>query len=128
MTFEWPGLGQGDAGRFAQAYDQIGVSLRFFTTENGHMGMAPVWAEIGDVAAILYGAKTRLLLRPIPDGFSVVGSCYVHGMMYGEYVQRLRQHGILEPCTKTFTLSCSNMKPPCEEHRSRLSRPVALEI
>jgi hypothetical protein len=48
----------------------------------------------GDQICIVPTVQTPLVIRPIPDRsrmFHVVGSCYVHGMMYGEVLERLQQ-------------------------------------
>ena len=57
----------------------------FFTTEAGFIGLAPKAARKGDQVHILLGCQSPMLLRPEDTGtFSVVGECYIHGLMDGE--------------------------------------------
>jgi hypothetical protein len=49
------------------------------------LAMMPVEARVGDAMAICQGGKVPLLLRQHVDGkLTLVGGCYVHGIMYGE--------------------------------------------
>lgn len=69
---------------------------RFYGTRGGHIGLGPRGSRAGDVVFIARGATTPWLLRRTseqepghagasgPDKYSLVGDCYVHGMMYGE--------------------------------------------
>ena len=57
----------------------------FFVTGSQYIGMAPAMAEEGDVVAVLAGAQTPFVLRPgIGGRYSLVGECYMHGVMEGE--------------------------------------------
>jgi len=56
------------------------------------VGLAPMAAKTYDVVCILYGCSVPVLLRPMPSPmdvqyWSVVGECYVHGIMDGEAVK-----------------------------------------
>lgn len=45
----------------------------------------PKAAAVGDVIYILHGSEVPIVLRPSGDGsFTVIGECYVHGLMHGE--------------------------------------------
>ncbi|KUJ09479.1 uncharacterized protein LY89DRAFT_741186 [Mollisia scopiformis] len=60
--------------------------------KNDWVGLAPMAAQIYDVVCILYGCSVPVLLRPMPspmnvEYWSVVGECYVHGIMDGEAVR-----------------------------------------
>lgn len=57
---------------------------RLMRTANGYLGLAPAETEIGDSVAMIKGAKTPVVLREEGENWIVVGSVYVHGMMYGE--------------------------------------------
>jgi len=50
------------------------------------LALMPDGAQTNDIACIIQGASTPLLLRQEQDGFVFVGECYVHGAMYGEAV------------------------------------------
>jgi hypothetical protein len=58
----------------------------FFTTANGYIGIGPDDMEKGDVVVILHGARTPFVLRQTQDqtAWSLLGDCYVHGIMAGE--------------------------------------------
>ena len=61
------------------------VGRVFFTTEAGFIGLAPKAARKGDQVHILLGCQSPTLLRPEDTStFSVVGECYIHGLMDGE--------------------------------------------
>lgn len=59
---------------------------RLLVTKRGFMGLAPWNAVVGDVVAVLHGGKTPFLLRPCsaPGTYSLVGECFVYGIMSGE--------------------------------------------
>jgi hypothetical protein len=64
-------------------YDVIGRS--FLTTREGHIGLAPLAAKAGDQVCIVLGCQSPLLLRSDDHGYhTVIGECYVHGVMEGE--------------------------------------------
>lgn len=49
------------------------------------MGMCPDTAQVGDLVCVLFGAQIPFVLRKRePEGYIVVGECYVHGIMDGE--------------------------------------------
>ncbi len=59
----------------------------FFTTSQGYIGLAPAAIQKGDLVVVLLGSTRPVLLRPVSqqDGcYSLVGSCYVHGLMDSE--------------------------------------------
>ena len=64
---------------------------RILGTENGRMGLGPAATRAGDAVAILPGCDTPLILRESGDGWTVVGECYIHGVMYGEVVEMFRE-------------------------------------
>ncbi|RYP22770.1 hypothetical protein DL765_001479 [Monosporascus sp. GIB2] len=67
---------------------------RFGTTACGYMGLFPNECEIGDLIAIIPGANTPFVVRPGRPGapLTLVGDCYIHGMMRGELLKPSR-HG-----------------------------------
>lgn len=56
---------------------------RFVVTERGYMGIASRARE-GDCVVLLAGATMPFILRPDGPASTVVGDCYIHGIMYGE--------------------------------------------
>ena len=52
------------------------------------MGMAPYSAHVGDLICVLFGGQTPFVLRKRePEGYLLVGECYVHGIMDGEAIR-----------------------------------------
>jgi hypothetical protein len=59
---------------------------RLLVSKRGYIGLAPWNARPGDIVAVLYGGSTPFLLRPgsTPGVYSLVGECFVYGIMGGE--------------------------------------------
>jgi hypothetical protein len=52
-------------------------------TEKGLLGTFPDSTEVGDWVVLLKGASRPLILRPINQNWDLLGSAYIHGIMYG---------------------------------------------
>ena len=63
---------------------------RFLATEKGYMGLCPPHALKGDHIYLLPGGDVPFVLRPTGDEFKLVGGCYIHGIMNGEFFVELR--------------------------------------
>lgn len=75
----------GDAFKWSHEATLVTRYRRFAVTGRGYFVMGPDVMEEGDIVAVLYGGRTPFVLRPIADGnWSLLGECYVHGMMDGE--------------------------------------------
>lgn len=61
----------------------------FFMTEKGYIGMSAQGVELDDVVTFLPGARVPFLLRRKKEcsTYSLVGDCYIHGMMNGEVLR-----------------------------------------
>jgi len=59
--------------------------LRLCKTMNGALAQVPYGSEAGDVIAVFRGAAVPFVLRPFRASYRVVGPCYVHGAMNGEF-------------------------------------------
>jgi hypothetical protein len=58
---------------------------RLFKTSGGHLGLGPADVRADDVVCILLGCRYPVILRLAADRkYEVVGTCYAHGLMYGE--------------------------------------------
>jgi hypothetical protein len=61
-------------------------------TDGRYLGWVPLTTEEGDVIAIFKGAKLPFVLRPVPGStdrsFTFIGECYIHGIMYGEAIEK----------------------------------------
>lgn len=75
--------------------------MRFAVLEGGRYAMVGWYAREGDRVAVLKGAKTPVLLRGVEgeESCTLVGACYVHGLMDGEIVEREGSN------TRTFVIS-----------------------
>lgn len=58
-------------------------------------------ARPGDIIRILFGGSVPFLLRPLAQGYKLVGACYVHGVMKGELIEQWRAGEIKD---EVFTL------------------------
>lgn len=58
-----------------------------FITDADRIGIGPCSMRTGDIVAVLYGEGNPLVLRPSREQFSLVGSCYIHGIMAGEALE-----------------------------------------
>ena len=73
-------------------YNMMG-RLRFrrpFISEKGFVGLGPACLEEGDAIVVILGAKLPYILRRTGnevDTYTLVGEAYVHGIMYGEFMQ-----------------------------------------
>ncbi|KAI9686726.1 MAG: hypothetical protein M1822_002785 [Bathelium mastoideum] len=78
---------------------------RFFKTKTGYMGIGPATMTEDDNICVLMGGPAPFVLRPaVPDipgytgmgkHWSMVGDCYVHGMMDGEALGLPRENFLL---------------------------------
>ncbi|KAH0559003.1 hypothetical protein GP486_004384 [Trichoglossum hirsutum] len=59
---------------------------KVFTTKNGHLGVGPMAMRSGDIASILFAARTAFILRPAGDQYILVGEAYLHGSVHDEVV------------------------------------------
>ena len=56
-------------------------------SKEGHIGLVPPAAVEGDIVCVILSCESPLLLRPLPNGnYTVVGECYIHGLMNGEAI------------------------------------------
>jgi hypothetical protein len=62
---------------------------RPFLSAEGYVGLAPDHAEVSDLVVILIGAKFPYILRQNGDDvFTFISEAYVHGIMYGEFLEK----------------------------------------
>lgn len=61
---------------------------RPFITENGYVGLGPEHLDKDDVVVVFLGARFPYILRKsLQVGWMLVGEAYVHGIMYGEFME-----------------------------------------
>ena len=73
--------------RVAEALD----NRSFFCTKLGFLGIGPNELKVGDEIVVPFGATIPFALREVPSNkcFTLVGDCFVHGVMYGELMKLL---------------------------------------
>ncbi|RDW58486.1 hypothetical protein BP5796_12416 [Coleophoma crateriformis] len=85
------GQGYSFVVEFLRRVQSVIWNRKFLVTKDNRIGLAPMAAREGDVICILYGCTVPVVLRP-SDGsrthWSVIGECYLHGMMDGEAIER----------------------------------------
>lgn len=75
-----------------QGYKETLPGRKFFRTEEGFLGLGPHILEPGDLVCVLFGFKVPYVLRPIDEGFLLIGECYVHGVMNSESLREGRKN------------------------------------
>lgn len=66
---------------------------RFFITTGGSMGVGPRTMQAQDTIAVLHGCRWPVVLRQTDCHYKIIGTCYVHGIMDGEVVQKKEEEG-----------------------------------
>jgi hypothetical protein len=61
---------------------------RFFRTCRGLFGLGTPDCCTGDTVAIFYGYSRPVILRPLENEYTFIGSAYVHGIMMGEALDK----------------------------------------
>ncbi|KAL9073037.1 MAG: hypothetical protein Q9157_004894 [Trypethelium eluteriae] len=65
---------------------------RLVGTQNGRVGLAVAAVKEGDAIFVLKGCGMPMVLRPTISGrWTLVGECYVHGIMNGEVLEDLER-------------------------------------
>ncbi|KUJ11167.1 uncharacterized protein LY89DRAFT_238894 [Mollisia scopiformis] len=57
---------------------------RLMSSRKGLLGLVPDSTQSGDLVCILFGGRMPFILRPIEEGYFLLGDSYVHGVMRGE--------------------------------------------
>jgi hypothetical protein len=71
------------------AFDAAVTYRRLATTESGYICLAPSTSRPGDSIVILFDCHVPVVLRREGGHFKFIGTCYVHGIMQGEAMDRL---------------------------------------
>ena len=74
---------------------------RVCVSVDGYIGIAPKETEENDWICVLNGVPVPFIIREHENGYTLVGDCYVQGIMRGEAVQKIEE-GVLE--VQTITL------------------------
>lgn len=77
---------------------RIILGNQFCVTGKHYIGLVPSGTQRDDIVRVSLGIKMPLVIRPIGGGhYQLVGECYLHGIKYGEVLQRgfpLREYNI----------------------------------
>jgi hypothetical protein len=66
---------------------------RLVVTASGWIGVVPVESRPNDRICVLLGGKVLFVVRDVGAGeWEFVGECYLHGLMGGEAMEKLRQY------------------------------------
>ncbi|KAL8369894.1 hypothetical protein RB595_000309 [Gaeumannomyces hyphopodioides] len=92
---------EGDTRVFEQLSEAVCRGHSLFVTSGGHLGLCSRAARAGDSVCVLGGAAMPFVLRSRSlgggdaglNGFTVVGECYVDGIMEDEAVEAMRRGG-----------------------------------
>ncbi len=94
--------------KFLKRVEAVIWGRRLIKTEkHDFVGLAPGATKKRDVVAILYGLSVPVVLRQIQDSsegdsvFTMVGECFIYGMMNGEALELKKAQGIRD---QTFML------------------------
>ncbi len=92
---------QPDVTRYTSTMIDVFKGRAFFTTDTGHLGIGPQHLQPGDLVCIVLGADVPFILRKLNGhssergmwfwrkakiSYQLVGECYVHGIMDGEFL------------------------------------------
>lgn len=70
---------------FVGAFEPAVKGRRFCVTQDGYMGLVPARATKGDGICVFLGGAVPFVIRKTDNGhYSLVGECYVHGLMDGK--------------------------------------------
>ncbi|KAK5659002.1 hypothetical protein OQA88_1088 [Cercophora sp. LCS_1] len=73
------------------------VARRALITETGFVGIGVRQITQGDVVTFPFGGNAPLVLRPRGNGWAIVGSAYVSGLMEPDRLKKFIDTGLLEP-------------------------------
>ena len=105
---------------FYMGADASCLTRRIFRTKEGHIGLAPSTAAVGDRVAVLINCPSAMILRPKRDGtFQVVGEIYLHGFMDCE--------AFLGPTPSSLHRTCHRTGDNCHTYVDTASGGIYVE-
>ena len=63
-------------------------------SRKGYLGLIPFETERDDLVCVLLGGEMPFILRPEGSYYTLVGECYVHGIMDGEVLEAAQDGSI----------------------------------
>jgi hypothetical protein len=75
---------------FSEMYDALGSRTNYYVATRKYMvAVVPQTSRIGDRISLFHGVSTPFVIRSFGFGrYRLVGSCYLHGVMMGEAMER----------------------------------------
>jgi hypothetical protein len=74
----------------------MGIRLagrRFAVSQRGLLALVPAETQVGDMIVLIQGSEIPFILRASEKGHLLIGECYVHGVMDGEFWNAMVQTG-----------------------------------
>ena len=71
---------------FINPFTRFSMGRRYFASDRGYVGWVPRHAREGDRICAFYGSRFPFVVRPCRDGWTLVGACFMHGLMEGEAI------------------------------------------
>jgi hypothetical protein len=71
-------------------YKNTLIERSLFRTQEGYVGLGPYIIQPEDLVSVLFGLNVPYVLRPVHEGFLLIGECYIHGVMNGEKLKEGR--------------------------------------
>ncbi|KAF2170437.1 hypothetical protein M409DRAFT_19258 [Zasmidium cellare ATCC 36951] len=89
------GPGSSCSTRVSEVFERMCNSRRFFrTARQGSIGIGPNFMRPRDKVVVVHGCRAPIIIRPLDEEtHSVVGECYVHGIMNGEVMGKVHSMG-----------------------------------
>jgi hypothetical protein len=72
---------------FERRFQSIATVQCFFVSDEGYMGTGPMDMMPNDIVSVLLGSDKPIVLRADGDHYTVVGPCYLSGIMHGQVVK-----------------------------------------
>ena len=72
---------------FEMGYRAVSQGRRFFTSLSGYMGIGPPCMRPGDSICVFLGGNVPWIVRQEGPEYTLIGECYVHGIMDSEFMQ-----------------------------------------
>lgn len=84
-------------GNYLRCTERYPINKRVCVVDGQYLSLGPANASEGDIVCILFGAIAPFFLRPVADDtYLLLGDCYVHDIMYGEGIDKLRSQRVEE--------------------------------
>jgi hypothetical protein len=69
--------------------EEVTAGRSFFVIAGGYMGLAPRFAEKGDLICVLLGCRVPIIIRKSGTNYLIVRDTYIYGMMDGEMMEEV---------------------------------------